>query len=328
MTIYVDASCDIHYSSYYIHGLYEIYGKKNVRFSSKYFMNFEHNNHFLAFVYCDADVEKKIIIDFTDSRLIDEKALKWCDAYGKINLDSSFEKNEKIIPIGPSFGIQIYSFLETVIIAISNFIKARNRIKNVRRFFADYKSQYLRPKLSDYKHKRSFGNRVFFMASLWKKESETNWYRANFIKVCRTLQDIDFEGGFAPRTRDDIRGFEDLTTSSRISMRTYLQKTIDSAVVFNTPAVKSCHGWKLAEYLCMGKAILTTVLTREMPIPFEHEKQVVYTTGENEDISEKLRLIIGSDDLRQQLESGSQAYYHAHLTPKIVINKIMDRFGR
>lgn len=46
MKVYIDAACDIHYSSFYIKGLQEIYGKKSIQFSSKFFKSFKHNNHF------------------------------------------------------------------------------------------------------------------------------------------------------------------------------------------------------------------------------------------------------------------------------------------
>ena len=32
MEVYIDSACDIHYSSFYIKGLQDIYGKKSIKF--------------------------------------------------------------------------------------------------------------------------------------------------------------------------------------------------------------------------------------------------------------------------------------------------------
>ena len=47
-------------------------------------------------------------------------------------------------------------------------------------------------------------------------------------------------------------------------MQEYLRGTRRSAVVFNTPSVCQCHGWKLAEYLAMGKATVSPLLSNIM----------------------------------------------------------------
>ena len=322
MNVYIDASCDIQYSSFYIYGLYELYGKKRVKFSSKYFTNFKHDNHFFAFVLKDDTQLKKVIIDFTDSALIDETALQWSDRYGKINYDGK-HKSEKIIPIGPSFGIRIYSLPQTLFYAMFNLLKAYKRIPDKRKFLSDYKAQFKRPKLSDYRQQPPLENYVFFMASLWKRELQTNTYRANFIKSCRANAHIRFEGGFAPRTKNDIRGYEALTTPSRIDMADYLKKTKDSFLVFNTPAVKDCLGWKLAEYLCLGKAILSTPLLRVLPKPLKDHVDLLYTDGTLEDITEKLNAIVLDTTLKHQLEQRAKTYFDRYLMPEVVIKRLI-----
>jgi glycosyltransferase involved in cell wall biosynthesis len=266
---------------------------------------------------------KKVIVDFTDSSLIDSNALDWCDVYGKINLDATQTASDKIVCIGPSFGIQIYNLPKTLWYAITNFLKSYPRIPNKRRFFSDYKSQYKRPKLTDYHPQPSKTDYIFFMASLWKQEAETNSYRANFINSCQANSNVTFEGGFAPRTKDDIRGFEDLTTSSRISMNTYLNNTKTSALVFNTPTVKGCHGWKLAEYLCLGKAIISTPLSRVLPGPLNNKEHLIYTNGIPEDISEKIDAILMNPSLKHRLETQAKQYFERHLLPKVVIERLL-----
>lgn len=322
MKVLIDSSCDIQYSSFYIYGLYQVYGRKNVTFSSRYFKKFKHNNHFFIFVIIDKESTKKVVIDFTDSSKIVSEALQWCDVYGKINLDKSKEHTSKIIAIGPSFGIQIYSFIETLWVAFTNFLRAYKRIPNKKKFLSDYKAQYKRPKFSDYSSERTKANYVFFMASLWKQEHIVNDYRANFIKSCRANKRIEFEGGFAPRTKNDIEGFEDLTTTSRVRMNDYLTKLKQSIIAFNTTAVKKCHGWKLAEYLCLGKTIISTSLTREMPEALKDQVQLLFTDGSIDDITNKVNEVVFNPKLRRQLEENSKTYFEQYLAPKQIIARL------
>lgn len=324
MKVYIDASCDIQYSSYYIYGLYELYGKTNVKFSSKYFKGFKHDNHFFAFVVQDSSGIKKVVVDFTDSSIIDQNALNWCTIYGKINLEESQRGIEKVIPIGPSFGIRIFNLVETLWYAFTNLFKSYHRTPKLRKFLSDYKAQYKRPQFSDYHYKQPKTNYVFFMASLWKQEDQTNRFRAHFIHSCKSITQLTFEGGFAPRTRNDMEGYEAITSAQRIDMGDYLEHTKDSILVFNTPAVKNCHGWKLAEYLCLGKAILSTPLTRVLPEPLTDQKNILFTDGSREAISKTLQLLIENDSLRQSLEHHAKVYFDTHLSPKQVISRLVS----
>jgi hypothetical protein len=62
-----------------------------------------------------------------------------------------------------------------------------------------------------------------------------------------------FEGGFAPRKDKTHFGFDAIVVKKRYDFETYIDKIKQSDLVFNTPAVVNCHGWKLAEFLAMGK---------------------------------------------------------------------------
>ncbi|NLP59436.1 glycosyltransferase [Lutibacter sp. B1] len=322
MKIYIDSGCDIHYSSFYIKGLEQIFGSKNLYFKNKPFSDFKFNNHFFAFIIKDNLINRRIIIDYADSSLIDSKALTWSDFYCKINIDENIQYNTtKLVSIGPSFGIKIYSPSKTLFLAILNFIKSRKRIDNIKRFFSNYKAQLYRPKINDYYPNYEQDNYIFFAGSLWKKEIKTNKYRANFIKACLTKR-INFEGGFAPRTKNDIKGFEDLTMKSRETMESFMRKTKKSIIAFNTPAVLDCHGWKLAEFLCFGKAIISTDLSRQLPSELVDKKHIILTNGTQEDIEEKIETLITDKKLRSILKENSRKYFEQELSPDKVIEKI------
>lgn len=326
MRVYIDPSCDILYSSFYIKGLYDRFNKSNVFFSSKYFNKFKHGNHFFSFVIEDEKRINKIVIDFTDSSIIDQEALEWSDLYCKVNLDDNDIVNNKLFSIGPSFGIKLYSMQKTLWYACRNFLLAHNRIPNKKSFFSNYKAQLKRLSLSEYKNTRnSKRDFIYFVTSLWKKEKQTNQFRANFIRACKANSSIETKVGFVPRTKNDIVGFEDITLDGRQDVSDYFNHIKISSMVFNTPAVLDCHGWKLAEFLALGKAIISTPLSRELPSPLKDKEHLIFTDGSYEDILNKINLLFTNELLRRELEKNARDYFDKFLEPEVVINRILNR---
>lgn len=325
ITIHIDARTNIEYASFYIKGLFEVYGRKHVKFAVAPFKvlpsGFE---HFLAIIIKNNKETKNIIIDFTDSKHIDKVALKWSHVYGKINLkNEDIDLSKKIVAIGPSFGIKLYNLFETGYFGLFNFIKSYNYLKSKKQFLSSYKAQYKRPLLSSYNASTTKENFVFFLSTLWKQEPQTNMFRANFIKACLKLKDVNFEGGFVPRKNNDIFGFEVITTDKRLSTELYFIKLKQSEIVFNTPAVKNCHGWKLAEYLALGKAIISTPISRELPKELLDKQTVLLSDGSLENLEEKINTIFNDSVLKERLQKNALTYYHDYLAPSVVINRLI-----
>ena len=102
--VYIDSRCQILYSSYYILGLYEKYGKENVKFGNNYFKLLSYSgrsdfDQFFAFVVIDNQSQKlmRCIVDYGDQNYISESAYIWTDVYAKINICKDYvifrEKN-------------------------------------------------------------------------------------------------------------------------------------------------------------------------------------------------------------------------------------------
>ena len=51
--------------------------------------------------------------------------------------------------------------------------------------------------------------------------------------------------------------------------------------VFNTPAVHFCHGWKLGEYFCLGKIILSTNFQNYIPNGIQDRKNILFVDPKN-----------------------------------------------
>jgi len=328
LTVYVDPCCNVLYASFYLDGIRKLYGKGAIKFTSGYFGKFKHNGRIVPIVIRQNGKLTRVVIDFGDVDHIDAHGIVWCDHYAKININSQVDclHPEKVFPIGPGFGIRVFSIPETLFLALSNFLKGRKRIHNPRQFFSEYRAQMNRHGIDAYKNdKASSDHKVFFASSLWKVEPETNQFRANFIRACRKLKDIDFTGGFSPRIQNDVPGFEALTIESRIDFDTYLDLTKESLTAFSTPAVGKCHGWKIGEFLCMGKAVISTPLLRELPGPLKDGVHILYTDGSENDISEKVERLQKDPALRRSVEQNGLAYFDEWLRPEKVIAQIFKR---
>jgi len=341
MIVLIDPCHRIVYSSFYIQGLIELVGPTSIRFSSKGFEGLNQKSethgfdHYFAFIVKDKFGDKRIIIDFRDKRSIKEIAYNWCDVYSKINYhkESTPEKfHSKTISIPPSFGVKIWGLFETILFAISNLLKTNFRLStSVHLFMASYKGQYLRPKHFDYLLNESVvKNYVFFISSIWNHENcinETNPRRAEFVKLCKQHNSLMFEGGlFIYQEVDEKSPYFKLRINKRYSYQDYLQLTKRSMFVFNTPAVFNCHGWKLGEFLAMGKAIISYPISNDLPAPLIH-KENIYIVNNFEELQIAINELINDPNLRLKLEIGSRAYYKKWCSPLSVIKNILCYYG-
>jgi len=293
--VFIDPYSRVWYSSFYIKGLFDVFGKENVSFDNLYFKELKRKKephsyeHYMAFiVILPNNSITKIIIDFRDKPSIKESAYEWSDKYAKINFNINLTDkkfHDKMISIPPGFGIKIWNIWETAYFCISNYIKCEfSPLVSLKNHLADYYAQYKRPMLDDYlsttidySYTRYNKPYVFMIGTLWTHKNcieGTNLLRKTFVELCKTLN-CNFEGGFlASAKHPQFELFKNLMFYKRYPVKSYVKKTKLSVIVFNTPAVHNCHGWKLGEFLSMGKAIISSPLSNELPEEFVHGKNI------------------------------------------------------
>lgn len=338
--VYIDPSIRILYASFYIKGLYEVFGERNVKFSTKYFKELKRKtepysfDQYMAFVIESKSEIKKFVIDFGDSRGVKESAYEWCDKYAKINFSETQTDKKfhaKMVSIPPSFGIRVWSLFETGYYFVSNYVKCIQSSSNLvsfKRSFGDYGSQHLRPKIEEYttdKIKNKDKTYVFLIASLWLDPNcidATNLQRKIFVETCKSLN-LNFEGGFFSNSyHPHNEEFKEIIFTKRYSYKSYVEKTKKSAFVFNTPAVHFCHGWKLGEYLAMGKAIISTTLSNNLPedlVPGEN----IHFISNSKELKDAILKMVSDDSYRKKLENGAKEYYSKFASPKAVIGNLI-----
>ena len=351
-TIYIDPRCNHVYASYYIKGLYDIYGLLSVKFTLYFFLDVNlkelikcddpaggDDPRVMLFVVKTNNSIRKIVIDYRDKTNVFSQAYDWCDKYAKVNYDKNMQLKfkEKVFSIPPSFSTPYGNIFLVLYNSILNswrcYIPKKRLMISFISFFVENTSSCLkRQSIQKYEYYNSYSNYVFFISSLWPYRnsieydryiSMVNSNRINYIELLKQNKLIEFEGGLYVYDNNEINVNKNILFDKRISHKQYIENTKKSMFVFNTPSVWGCHGWKLGEFLAMGKAIISTPLYNDLPEPLRHGENIHYISNK-QDLYEAIEKIRSDNEYRHRLEQGARAYYEKYASPKSVINYIIN----
>lgn len=355
MKVIVDPRSNYPYCSFYLFGLERIVGYRNIVYSLNPFRDL---NDFgdMRFIIKDGDKQTKYFIHMNDSYHILELDYEWCDVYGCVNTNFTHypkEKYPKLVSLVPSFGIRYEStfskaMLNTMMILFpvwkyvlkkKEWNKATqsmecNRMLNIKHYFTRrYKAWKNRLPLSAYDNEiKSEDDYVFFLSTLWysdewnQNDKTVNLRRAHYVRVCKSIPGITFEGGLLGDAFSSNQLFADVYTDRRETFANWLEKTKRSAFVFNTPAFWNCHGWKLGEFLALGKCIISTPLSNDLPHPLEHGVNIHFVEENEQSIREAVEYILAHPDYRHKLERGARDYWEKWGTPLASLNLVGIQF--
>lgn len=325
--VFIDPADDILYKSFYIYGLEQMFGKRNVCFSPKYFEDLSkksRNTKSMRFVTKDGLAIKRYVISCNDSYNIIEELYNWCDVYGSVNANRALTANrfyDKLVSLCPSFALKCWNPIEIMFHCITNLPVCQS---NYKKYLGKHKRLLQRQKYSEYcSLHESLDKYVFTCSTLWyndewnKNDEGVNLSRAHFIRACKSIKELCFEGGLvssvSTRSSDDL--FQDCLTYG-VTTNQWLGKTKQSMCVFNTPAFWKCHGWKLGEYMALGKAIISTPLSNDLPCPLIHGENIWFVENNEQSMREAVILLMNDSKLRQRLEQGISTYWEQYGTPQ------------
>lgn len=344
--IIIDPRSNYSYGSFYVYGLEELVGKRNIFYNLKPFAELSDLGNDLRFIIDEDGVKTKYFIHTSDSYKLNDDNYSWCDIYGCVNANFTHYPQElypKLVSLVPSFGIRkdksiIKVLYDACVQLIPNLFYVINRkewnkvlkqfecnkIQNLKHYFGrKYKAWKNRLPLSCYENtNNSKDNYVFFLSTLWysdewnKNDEGVNLRRAYFIRACKNLLGNNFEGGLLGDADCANSIFGDVLVTHRETFISWIEKTKQSTLVFNTPAYWDCHGWKLGEYLAMGKCIISTKLSNDLPYPLEHGVNIHFVEDTEESMTEAINYILSHPEYRHKLEKGAKEYWNKYGTPK------------
>jgi hypothetical protein len=316
---------DAYYHGYYLVGIRDLLGSSRFRVRHR-----EGPTTRPELLACEFHAPGlRVVFDARDGAWYDPRGLDWADVYAKINIDPACPpapSRARVVPLGPGFAVRAWGPVGTLTACLRSAPPLELGRGVLRRHAADFWRQ-LRYRLPIEAYERkgppSADGYVFTMSSLWAGHPGCNEARARFMRVCRTLPGVVFEGGFAPRRNAGVPGYDDLAMPGRCTAAEYIERTRRSTFVFNTPAVAGCHGWKLGEFLALGKAILSTPLSRALPAPLEHGVHIHFVDGSDAGIRDGAERILRDAAYRRTLEQGARRYYLEHVRPRSAVARVL-----
>ncbi|MDP4240550.1 MAG: hypothetical protein Q8904_13880 [Bacteroidota bacterium] len=328
--VIINPIIDVPYASYFIIGLQSVFGRKNVSFAKssqlKLFIKQKKVLN-ISFLVIDSSTSEtlKVSIDHGDfNTILDKSTYEWANIYGKVNTNWKLTPKEqfpKLICLATNFGIRGLSCLESIYYSIRNYFAFRP--KEIKGHFAKYYKQNNKLWIDGYPLSNSEKGYIFSANTLWYSDKynrlneTTNKIRADFMETCLSMSDICFEGGFIPSQLGN-ENYKHLHLKKSLSQSAYIDKLKKSIFAFNTPAVWNCHGWKLGEYLCMGKAIISTPLSNDLPAPLIHG-EMIHIVNNQQELIEAIQLLNENDAYRMKLEKNARNYYEKFVSPEASI---------
>jgi hypothetical protein len=325
-TLIVHPAADLQYASFVLEGLTRVIGRNSISYSTNGFHPALVRGRVLAFYYAD-DPDVRCLLSFADSSAVSKTGLEWARIYGMVNpRHEDVARYDKLLPIGPTFAVRLGSTRLTAR-HLANGCRAngwRQVPAALMRLPLALRDRRRRTTVEKYVPGDGEVDYVFYAAWPWAKHPEVNPPRARFIEACRRAPGLTFEGGFAPRRRRDVPEAVPLSAPRRYDISEYLDKLRRSAVAFNNPAVHGCHGWKLGEFLALGKATITLPLTRALPAPLEHGVHLHVVEGSPESLDAALDRLRRDHVYRRTLEVNARRWYEDHLAPSRLASRLLQ----
>jgi hypothetical protein len=328
----VHPACDLAYASFVVEGLAQLLGADSLEYSTEGFPRRYAGGRTFACYRAD-DPSRRCFLVFTDRTTVSNAGRTWARVYGMVNVEP--DAGGDVVPLGPTFGVRLSSgaltrrhLVHTWRWAVEGGPTEPARRLRVRAAAAHtrtlWKHQRTRARANEYVTRPSVADYVFFTAWPWAKHPEVNPPRVRFIEACKRAPGLTFEGGFAPRRRGDVPDVLGVSAPRRYSLTEYIENVGRSAVAFNNPAVFGCLGWKLGEFLAMGKAIISLPLNRALPAPLEHGVHLHLVDGSPQSLDDALDRLRTDHGYRRSLETNARRWYDEHLAPQQLAGRLLQ----
>lgn len=214
MKIIIDPRLKYNYASWYLLGIYKVFNKKEISYEVEPFLSLsykdtkDYNSGFAFVVRYDDGTERKCFIDTEDLALVFEDRYRWCDVYGMVNpTQEQVDNYDKLVAIGPEFGIPLGGKMQTVWKCMLMYLKARKHtLIPFKLYLRDYLYTNIRRRpIGHYECPTDVNNHYIFHAStLWYDpytNAQTNAYRGAFLKACKNVGLKIGGGTFLPYER-------------------------------------------------------------------------------------------------------------------------------
>jgi len=281
-----------------------------------------------------------------------------CDIYFKVNhhpASLSFlneESYKRVRPIFPIF--PVHPFIQTpafyrhlplvfaATLAPGHFITTNGRItrkslrggltrlKQVPRKYLLLKRQHHAvEQVEGYANSAPTSDTIYYRPRVYQDNYDpaASEHRAAIVRILKAEFKNNYVGGFRP-TKEAFARFPDLIDPSPDDQTSYFQKVAKSDIVINTNGMYDAFGWKLPEYMAMGRCILSQELVNETQVPMQDGKEVIFFKDDLSDFAPRLQALLNDRELRRHLAENARSYYARYLKPvkqaEYILNTLFD----
>ena len=149
-----------------------------------------------------------------------------------------------------------------------------------------------------------------------------NKFRSKVIRALKEEFGDNFIGGIWSKGAIDAVYYD--CRSDYMDKDTYLSLMNNAAVVISTNGFGDSIPWKLAEYLKLGKCIVSQKLQHELPQPLVDGFHLK-TFHDLDQCIEICRDLLKNRTKARELGDNARVYYNQYINPKIVINKFINQ---
>jgi hypothetical protein len=262
---------------------------------------------------------KRVIIENDDPIGVRKEFISKVDAYFATNtlLEGGGYQENKVKPLFPHYPVAIKTLYTRL------FGKYIGTKIGVKQFAKELYAIHRRPTFTNHARQYHFEPYIFFSSSIWKKESEANLIRLQYIHACKRNPSIKFEGGFSARSDGDTCGIPVDDIVSRYSSLEFSQKSAHSMISFNNPAVLNAVSWRLAEQWNLGTFVLSLPFKVALPVALQHglHYHLIQSTDEFDDV---LNYILNNPGYHRKICEGGKHLFQSIGLPVQQAKYIID----
>lgn len=287
--------------------------------------------------------ERLCFIDLLDGSEVDGKVLSEVDFYFKRTMVKEYEEHGKIYPYGLNY--EVYEdapyFFEIKRLLKLNLSSKRGIKSKVSTILDAMGITYLpRVKQFEYGSVNASPNsqKVIFMARTWDPEEAgailslqekedrhlINEERAKIIRTLRKELGPIFLGGFTETAHSSSKYKDCLLENSSLSKKSaYLDLVRKTPICIATTGLHGSLGWKLGEYVALGRAIISEQNSIIIPNGFaEGRNYLSYSNSEN--CLAKVNYLLANPIAVEQMMIRNENYYLRYLKPEKLIGKLLS----
>lgn len=280
----------------------------------------------------------KILIDFNDTQALTvPQALEECDFYFKRSFTPSGYENKRVMPYGLYYTTSSpheKSLIKRALCAnhTRGFWKSnpRKALKNIQSALTYRKNRpnipTSRELTNDVSSKILFQTRLF--APGFRSVDPQNSQRCELVRRLRDeFQDLYRGGIIEDHNSNLVLPDPELLSTENTDPQNYYSLIRQHPICISTVGIGTSTPCKIAEYLGMGRCIISNPILDQLPVPLEHGKNILFYETPEECI-QLCKEMLEDADKRHRIQQAAREYFVSHASPEATMRRVLHQVSK